>query len=207
MAAKGRVTAEDATDGDEEANAEVQELLPFEACRQCVARDLRQAVRRKVSPGQAGCANFRKPAKRLRDSVGSAMQNGLYVAVSAQVALQRRLETIANNIANMNTVGYRATGVSFEAEMAKAGETTLHFVSSGSDYLSQRPGGLIKTDNPLDFAIQGQGWFGIETPSGIAYTRDGRARIDESGTLRTLTGDSILDAGGAPLLVDSGPAR
>jgi flagellar basal-body rod protein FlgF len=132
------------------------------------------------------------------------MQNGLYVAVSAQVALQRRLETIADNIANMNTVGYRATGVSFEAEMAKAGETTLHFVSSGSDYLSQRLGGLIKTDNPLDFAVQGQGWFGIETPSGIADTRDGRARIDESGTLRTLAGDPMLDAGGAPLLVDSG---
>ena len=130
------------------------------------------------------------------------MQNGLYVAVSAQVALERRLETIADNIANMNTVGYRATGVSFEAEMAKAGETTLNYVSSGSDYLSRRVGGLIKTDNPLDFAVQGDGWFGIQTPAGIAYTRDGRARIDESGTLRTLNGDPILDAGGAPILVD-----
>ena len=53
------------------------------------------------------------------------MQNGLYVTVSAQVALQRRLETIADNVANMNTVGYRATGVSFEMEMAKAGEAKL----------------------------------------------------------------------------------
>lgn len=131
------------------------------------------------------------------------MQNGLYVAVSAQVALERRLDTIADNISNMNTVGYRASGVSFQAEMAKAGETTLHYVSSGSDYLSQRRGELIKTGNPLDFAVQGQGWFGIQTPSGIAYTRDGRARIDESGTIRTLTGDPIVDAGGAPLLIDS----
>ena len=49
------------------------------------------------------------------------MQNGIYVAVSAQVALERRLETIADNIANMNTVGYRATGVSFESEMVRAG--------------------------------------------------------------------------------------
>ena len=73
------------------------------------------------------------------------MQNGLYVAVSAQVALQRRLETIADNIANMNTVGYRATGVSFEAEMEKAGETTLDYVSARSDYLSRGAGGLIKT--------------------------------------------------------------
>lgn len=132
------------------------------------------------------------------------MQNGLYVAVSAQVALQRRLETIADNIANMNTVGYRATGVSFEAEIERAGETTLDYVSTGSDYLSRRLGGLIKTDNSLDFAIQGDGWFGIQTASGVAYTRDGRARVDESGTLRTLSGDPILDAGGAPILVDGG---
>ena len=131
------------------------------------------------------------------------MQNGLYVAVSAQVALERRMETIADNIANMNTVGYRATGVSFAAEMARAGETNLTYVSSGADYLSRRIGGLVKTDNPLDFAVQGDGWFGIQTAAGKAYTRDGRARIDESGVLRTLNGDPILDAGGQPLLVDS----
>jgi flagellar basal-body rod protein FlgF len=131
------------------------------------------------------------------------MQNGLYVAVSAQVALERRMETIADNIANMNTVGYRATGVSFAAEMAKAGETTLNYVTSGSNYLSRRTGGLVKTENPLDFAVQGDGWFGIQTPTGPAYTRDGRVRVDESGTLRTLNGDPILDAGGAPILIDS----
>jgi len=131
------------------------------------------------------------------------MQNGFYVAVSAQVALERRLETIADNIANMNTVGYRATGVSFETEMVRAGDAAMSYVSPGSDYLSRRIGGLVKTDNSLDFAIQGDGWLGIRTPSGTAYTRDGRARVDESGTLRTLNGDPILDAGGAPILVDS----
>ncbi len=113
------------------------------------------------------------------------------------------METIADNIANMNTVGYRATGVSFESEMARTGEATLDYVSSGADYLSRRLGGLIKTDNPLDFAVQGDGWFGIKTAAGTAYTRDGRARIDESGMLRTLNGDPYLDAGGAPIMVDS----
>ncbi len=131
------------------------------------------------------------------------MQNGLYVAVSAQVALERRLETIADNVANMNTVGYRATGVSFESEVIKAGDASMNYVSPGSDYLSRRIGGLAKTDNSLDFAIQGDGWFGIQTPTGAAYTRDGRARVDESGTLGTLNGDPILDAGGAPILVDA----
>jgi flagellar basal-body rod protein FlgF len=47
------------------------------------------------------------------------MQNGLYVSLSAQVALERRLETIADNVANMNTVGYRGTGVSFETEIGQ----------------------------------------------------------------------------------------
>ncbi len=69
--------------------------------------------------------------------------------------------------------------------------------------MDRRVGALVKTDNPLDFAVQGDGWFGILTPRGPAYTRDGRARIDESGTLRTLNGDPILDAGGAPILVDA----
>ena len=68
--------------------------------------------------------------------------------------------------------------------------------------MDRRAGGLVKTDNPLDFAVQGGGWFGIQTPRGPAYTRDGRTRIDESGTLRTLNGDPILDAGGAPILID-----
>lgn len=132
------------------------------------------------------------------------MQNGLYVSLSAEVALEQRLDTIADNIANMNTVGYRATGVSFESEMARAGDARLSYASMGSDFISRRLGGLIKTDNTLDFAVQGDGWFGIETPHGVAYTRDGRAKIDESGTLRTLNGDLILDAGGAPILINAG---
>ena len=57
------------------------------------------------------------------------MQNGLYVALSAQVALERRLDTIAANVANMNTVGYRADGISFEAQLAKAGDNKLAYVS------------------------------------------------------------------------------
>jgi flagellar basal-body rod protein FlgF len=130
------------------------------------------------------------------------MQNGLYVAVSAQVSLEKRLETIADNIANMNTVGFRATGVSFESQLARAGDSSFDYVSSGEDFISRRLGGLIKTGNSLDFAVQGDGWFGIQTPNGVAYTRDGRARVDESGMLRTLNGDPILDAGGAPLLLD-----
>jgi flagellar basal-body rod protein FlgF len=130
------------------------------------------------------------------------MQSGLYVALSGQVALERRLQTIASNVANMNTVGYRADGVSFEAQMAKAGDSTVAFAGSGSDFISRRAGGTAKTGNPLDVAVQGDAWLGVKTPAGTVYTRDGRLTIKDSGELTTLNGYSVLDAGGAPIMLD-----
>ena len=130
------------------------------------------------------------------------MQSSLYVSLSGQVALERRLETIANNVANMNTVGYRADGVSFEAEIARAGDNQVAFTSPGTNFISRRSGGMIKTDNPLDVAVQGDGWFGIKTPNGVAYTRDGRMSISETGALQTLNGYPILDAGAATIVLD-----
>ncbi len=115
--------------------------------------------------------------------------------------MERRLETIANNVANMDTVGYRAEGVSFETEVAKAGDNRIAYVSSGSSFISRQTGASIKTGNPLDLAIQGSGWFAINTADGTAYTRDGRMRLSETGALETLNGDAVLDAGGAPILL------
>ncbi len=131
------------------------------------------------------------------------MQSGLYVALSGQVALERRLQTIAANVANMNTVGYRADGVSFEAQMAKAGDSVVAFAGGGSDFISRQAGGISKTGNPLDVAVQGDAWLAVKTPAGTVYTRDGRMTITESGELTTLNGYSVLDAGGAPILLDA----
>src|SRR5262245_33624348 len=112
------------------------------------------------------------------------MDSGMYVAISAQVALERRLDTIAQNVANLGTAGYRADEIKFDAEMSKAGEDSTAFVSSGETYISRRAGALTQTDNPLDVAVQGDGWFAINTPRGVAYTRDGRMRMLESGALQ-----------------------
>jgi flagellar basal-body rod protein FlgF len=135
------------------------------------------------------------------------MQNGLYVALSAQVSLQKRLETIANNVANMNTAGFRADGVSFATELAKAGDKRLAYVSAGQTFISRQTGASSKTGDPFDVAVQGDGWLGIQTANGVAYTRDGRMRISETGGLETLNGNAVLDAGGAPIILDpaSGP--
>ncbi|HEY1943947.1 MAG TPA: flagellar basal-body rod protein FlgF [Roseiarcus sp.] len=134
--------------------------------------------------------------------MGVGMQNGLYVALSGQVSLERRLETIANNVANMNTVGFRADGVSFQTELAKAGDHNVAYVSPGKTYISRASGPSLKTDNPFDVAVQGDGWLGISTANGVAYTRDGRMKISETGTLETLTGNAVLDAGGSPIMLD-----
>jgi flagellar basal-body rod protein FlgF len=127
------------------------------------------------------------------------MQNGLYVALSGQVSVQRRLETIANNVANMNTVGFRADAVRFEEQVAKAGDNSLSYVAGGAEYVSRRAGPLTRTNNRLDLAIQGDGWFAINQNGKTIYTRDGRFQLSETGALENINGAQVLDAGGAPI--------
>ncbi|MGB3387246.1 MAG: flagellar basal-body rod protein FlgF [Pseudaminobacter sp.] len=130
------------------------------------------------------------------------MQDGLYVALSAQIALERRLTTIADNVANASTVGFRATGVKFEDVVSGLGEKSVSFASTGDTYLSPAAGSLRETGNPFDFAIKGDAWFGIETPAGTVMTRDGRFTMLETGQLVSIEGYPVLDAGGAPIQLD-----
>lgn len=130
------------------------------------------------------------------------MDSGLYVALSSQVALERRLTTIADNMANTSTVGYRATGVTFEHLVTGTGSDSVSFVSSGDTYIANANGSLRETGNPLDFAIQGDAWFAIQGPNGPVMTRDGRFTMLNTGELVTLTGYPVLDVGGAPLQLD-----
>jgi len=137
------------------------------------------------------------------------VQNGLYVALSSQIALEKRLNTIADNVANASTVGFRATGVKFEDVVSGINDKALSFVTSGDTYISNTNGPLRETGNPFDFAIKGDAWFGIETPGGTVMTRDGRFTMTENGELLTIEGYPVLDAGGAPIQLDprNGPPR
>ena len=127
------------------------------------------------------------------------MQSGIYVALSAQRALDKRLTTIADNVANVNTVGFRATEVKFEDIVSGLGDKSVAFASAGDNYLSTKSGPIRQTGNPLDFAIQGDAWFSIETPNGPVMTRDGRFTMLDTGELVTLEGYPVLDAGGAAI--------
>lgn len=130
------------------------------------------------------------------------MQSGIYVGISSQIALERRLTTLADNIANMNTVGFRGTEVKFDQVMSQTRNdlrADIAFVTQGSDYLSTRNGEMIQTGNPFDFAVKGDGWFAIDTPAGQVMTRDGRFSMGTTGELVSTRGFPVLDAGGAPI--------
>lgn len=130
------------------------------------------------------------------------MQPAIYVGLSAQLALEKRMETIARNVANMNTVAYRADEVKFESYMSAKGPDDVAFASPGQTFINRESGGLTRTDNLLDVAVEGEGWFAIQTPAGVVYTRDGRMQLTAEGQLQTLNGYPVLDVGGAPLEVD-----
>lgn len=133
------------------------------------------------------------------------MQPSIYVALSGQVALERRMETIARNVANLSTVGYRADEVTFEQLLSSAGKDPVAFASAGETYVSRNAGGLQQTGNLLDFAVDGDAYFAFEGPNGPVYTRDGRFTMDVNGELRTAAGNyRVLDAGLAPIQLDAG---
>ncbi|WP_026607814.1 flagellar basal-body rod protein FlgF [Methylocapsa acidiphila] len=135
------------------------------------------------------------------------MQSGLYVTLSAQISLERRLSTIAANVANQSTPGYRAEEVQFKTLVSRAGDSPVSFASQGETYLSRRAGVPTKTDAPLDVAVQGDAWLALQTPAGTVYTRDGRMRMLENGALVSIDGFPVMDVGNAPILLepDGGP--
>lgn len=128
--------------------------------------------------------------------------SSIYVGLSMQMAAERRMTTIASNIANMNTPGYRAEEIKFETLLSKAANDVA-FVSEGDSYTSLRPGNVSYTGNPLDLAPQGDAWFAVRGPSGTMYTRDGRFQLGPNGDLRTVDNLPVLDAGGTQITIDA----
>jgi flagellar basal-body rod protein FlgF len=128
------------------------------------------------------------------------MDNSIYVALSKQKAAQRQIDFLANNVANANTVGYKANNVLFRQYLRDDGNGNK--VAYTLDYGSKRDisqGPLESTGNPLDLAIQGKGYFAVQTPQGERYTRAGNFTLNEQGQLATLDGNLVLDNGGQPI--------
>ncbi len=132
------------------------------------------------------------------------MENTLLIGLSRQIALQRELDVVANNIANLNTTGYKADGSVFqEFLMPTASGGTFVPGSRPSSYVQDRatwhnfsPGPIRPTGNPLDIAIDGDAFLVVQTARGERYTRNGALQINNAGELVTATGDRVLGEGG-----------
>lgn len=130
------------------------------------------------------------------------MPSDLYVSLSGMMAMENRVATIAENVANMRTTGFKAETVNFDTVLSSHSQDEVAFPSTGEVSFDLKAGPLEATGNPLDLAISGDAFFGIQMPGGVAYTRDGRFTIDAAGDLLTLTGHAVLDDGGAPMALD-----
>lgn len=128
------------------------------------------------------------------------MDNGIYVALSRQMALFRDMEVTANNIANADTVGYGAEKMMFDDFLVRGGEgPKIAYTNDVATYRDTSEGALKTTGNPLDMAISGPGYFVVQTPGGERYTRAGNFQMDVNGQLVTPEGYPVLDDGGQPI--------
>jgi flagellar basal-body rod protein FlgF len=131
------------------------------------------------------------------------MTNPIYTLLSKQVGLRQQVDVIAHNVANLSTTGFKREGLTFAAhvEWLDVPGDSLAMAEVRASHTDFRAGPLERTGNPFDFAIEGEGFFAVETPAGVRYTRDGRFSSNQLGELVTATGHRVLDEGGAPMLI------
>ncbi|MFZ1939147.1 MAG: flagellar hook basal-body protein [Terracidiphilus sp.] len=139
------------------------------------------------------------------------MDSGYYAAMTGLVARTQALDTAASNLANAQTPGYRAEREFFRSVLlgpdaldSQLGQTVNNFGLLGGDRLSMAQGALEETGNPLDLAIEGQGFFMVQTPNGIRYTRDGSFHRAQNGQLVTEADEPVLSAAQQPIVVPPG---
>jgi flagellar basal-body rod protein FlgF len=132
------------------------------------------------------------------------MENTLLVGLSRQMTLERQLDVVANNVANVNTSGYKADSSLFE-EFLKSGahednfvgrDRSVSYVQDRATFRDFSQGPSEQTKNPLDVAIDGSGFLVVQTPAGERYTRDGGLQMNNTGQLVTAAGNPVLGTSG-----------
>jgi flagellar basal-body rod protein FlgF len=130
------------------------------------------------------------------------MENTLYIALSRQMVMDRHMEVIANNIANMSTPGFKGEQMLFVEYLGQmdTGET-ISYVQDLAVVRDIGEGAFEKTGNSLDVAIHGNGWFVVDTPDGQRYTRNGHFALDQLGQIVTPEGHPVLNTQGTPIRI------
>jgi flagellar basal-body rod protein FlgF/flagellar basal-body rod protein FlgG len=140
------------------------------------------------------------------------MNSGFYAATAGLIARTEALEVAANNLANSSTVGFKAQREFYKAltaQLRRGSSSPLNrainnFGVLGGARFDLRPGMLERTSNDFDFALEGAGFFAVQTAGGLRYTRNGNFHIDPRGRLVTAAGDMVMGEQG-PLEIPSGP--
>ena len=136
------------------------------------------------------------------------METPTYIALSRQLGLRRHMDIVANNMANMNTPAYKAERLIFVEYLQKPSDSDKQsFTQDIGTMRDTSEGPLVKTDNPFDLAISGEGFFTIETPLGNRYTRHGRFQLDAESRLVTGQGNPVLDNGGNQINIPANGGR
>lgn len=125
------------------------------------------------------------------------MNRGIYPILSGAVAQERQIQVLTNNIANVNTAGFKQNDALFRSLLSRsmgapAAANDRVFVSAEGLTTVFEPGRFRQTGNPFDLAVEGQGFFEIKTPEGLRYTRNGSFRLDNKRQLVTETGDPVM---------------
>jgi flagellar basal-body rod protein FlgF len=139
------------------------------------------------------------------------MENAALVGLSRQIALQRELDVVANNIANLNTTGFKSDNVVFHeylmpvarANQFRAGDRQLSFVQDRATWLDLAQGPVQQTGNPLDITVSDSAFLTVQTPRGERYTRNGALQINSTGQLVTSEGLPVIGQSG-PIVFQAG---
>lgn len=131
------------------------------------------------------------------------MENAVFIGLSQQMALKRRLDMTANNLANVNTTAFKSEHPLFEEFLVeRANQDDVSYVQDYGSYRDLREGEFTHTGRPLDLAISGEGYFSIETAEGIRYTRNGSFRLDPDGNVVTINNEALLDENNRKITID-----
>lgn len=124
-----------------------------------------------------------------------------YTTLTRQIGLMREMDIVANNIANVSTTGFRREGLMFSEYVKRlgAGQPSLSMATADVRNIDLTPGGMTATGGQFDLAIDGPGFFQVETPRGDRLTRAGSFTRNDAGELVTPDGYRLLDAGGSPI--------
>jgi flagellar basal-body rod protein FlgF len=132
------------------------------------------------------------------------MENTLLIGLARQTTLERQLDVVANNIANVNTTGYKADNSLFEEYLTSGAhednfvgsDRRVSYVQDRGTYRDFAQGSADQTKNPLDLAIDGSAFLVVQTAAGERYTRDGGLQLNNQGQLVTVAGNPVLGTGG-----------